>query len=110
MTKFNRNIDGFLPGHILLEMALRNPEMVSLTRTLFRTQELWAHSAARGNQLFGSVADFLERTGLPQRAVENLVEAGAFDSVRSDRRSLLQEARSTKSPAPVARSWSAPCR
>src|SRR5437870_2725347 len=52
MTKFNRNIDGFLPGHILLEMALRNPEMVSLTRTLFRTQELWAHSAARGNQLF----------------------------------------------------------
>ncbi|MBI4496607.1 MAG: DNA polymerase III subunit alpha [Chloroflexi bacterium] len=46
---------------------------------------------ARAGVPFTSVADFLDRTGAPQRAAENLVEAGAFDGFGHDRRSLLQE-------------------
>lgn len=40
---------------------------------------------------YTSLADFMERTGLMQRAVENLVEAGAFDSLVPDRRPALEE-------------------
>ena len=41
---------------------------------------------------FQSLADTMRRTGLQREAVENLVAAGAFDSMASDRRSALWEA------------------
>ncbi len=42
--------------------------------------------AARGARPFAGVAGFMERTGLVQRGVENLVDAGAFDALNPDRR------------------------
>ena len=47
--------------------------------------------AARGERPFASVANFMERTGLIQRSLENLVEAGAFDALQPDRRTVFQE-------------------
>ena len=41
---------------------------------------------------FRSLADAMRRTGLQREAVENLVTAGAFDSLVSDRRAALWEA------------------
>ena len=52
MTKFNRNVDGFVPSHVLLDAALRNPNALHLTKSLAATQALWAGSAARTGQLF----------------------------------------------------------
>ena len=52
MTKFNRNVDGFIPSHVLLDAALRNPNALHLTKSLAATQALWAGSGARTNQLF----------------------------------------------------------
>lgn len=52
MAKFHRNTDGFVPTDVLLSMALRNPNLVSLTRTLAQTQQLWVDSAARVNPIF----------------------------------------------------------
>ena len=40
---------------------------------------------------FDSLADAMARTGLQREAVENLVMAGAFDSLTSDRRAALWE-------------------
>ncbi len=40
---------------------------------------------------FGSVADFMERTGAPQAALESLAEAGAFDALVPDRRAARWE-------------------
>ena len=40
---------------------------------------------------FKSLADAMRRTGLQQEAVENLVRAGAFDSLAPDRRAALWE-------------------
>ena len=40
---------------------------------------------------FTSVADFMERTGLLQEALENLADAGAFDCLSCDRRSVKWE-------------------
>ena len=44
--------------------------------------------AARGAQPFQSLADFIRRTGLDRRALENLILAGAFDQF-NERRQLL---------------------
>ena len=51
---------------------------------------------ARGNGSertgpFTSLADAMERTGLQREAIENLVNAGAFDSLTTDRRAALWE-------------------
>lgn len=40
---------------------------------------------------FNSLADAVERTGLQREALEGLVDAGAFDSLASDRRAALWE-------------------
>ena len=40
---------------------------------------------------FTSLADAMERTGLQREAIENLVNAGAFDSLITDRRAALWE-------------------
>ena len=40
---------------------------------------------------FTSVADFMERTGLLQEALENLADAGAFDCLSFDRRAVRWE-------------------
>lgn len=47
MAKFHRNHNGFVPTEVLLELAMRNPDNLALTQTLFRNQELWLGSAAR---------------------------------------------------------------
>ena len=41
---------------------------------------------------FASLAEAMERTGLQREAVENLVNAGAFDSLTPDRRTAMWEA------------------
>ena len=47
---------------------------------------------ARGSaKVFSSVADFMERTGLQHEALDNLADAGAFDSVATDRRRVRWE-------------------
>jgi len=45
MTK--RNMDGFIPSHLLLELANRNPDNLSLIDTIARTQKIF--QAARKN-------------------------------------------------------------
>ncbi|MDA0989048.1 MAG: DNA polymerase III subunit alpha [Chloroflexi bacterium] len=40
---------------------------------------------------FASVADFMERSGLQRAEVENLAEAGTFDSLNPDRRAIRWE-------------------
>ena len=40
---------------------------------------------------FISIADFMERTGLLREALENLADAGAFDSMAQDRRAVRWE-------------------
>ena len=40
---------------------------------------------------FSSVTDFMERTGLQHEALDNLADAGAFDSLTEDRRSTRWE-------------------
>ncbi|MDP6347294.1 MAG: DNA polymerase III subunit alpha, partial [Dehalococcoidia bacterium] len=40
---------------------------------------------------FNSIPDFMERTGLPQEALDNLADAGAFDSLAQDRRQVRWE-------------------
>lgn len=47
--------------------------------------------AERAAAPYTTVAGFMERTGLVQRVVENLVEGGAFDGINPDRRTVLQE-------------------
>ncbi len=52
MTKFNRNIEGILPPHLLVEIARRNPELTHYLKTLARTAEMWKGSEARNGQLY----------------------------------------------------------
>jgi error-prone DNA polymerase len=40
---------------------------------------------------FSSIADFMERTGLFHKALDNLADAGAFDSLARDRRTIRWE-------------------
>lgn len=48
-------------------------------------------SARDHNGLFWSISNFMERTRLEQNVLENLVDAGAFDSLQRDRRSTRWE-------------------
>lgn len=45
----------------------------------------------RGGQPYRSLRDFCQRTRLPRSVVENLIRAGALDSLRQKRRDLLWE-------------------
>jgi error-prone DNA polymerase len=45
--------------------------------------------AARGNQPFADLADFCQRAKLPRGLIGDMIRAGAFDSISSDRRGLL---------------------
>jgi error-prone DNA polymerase len=45
----------------------------------------------RGDQPFGSLLDFCRRTRVPRSVVENLIRAGAMDSLDRTRRDLLWE-------------------
>ena len=47
--------------------------------------------AGERNGPFKSVADFMERTGLLRQALDNLADAGAFDSLVDDRRAVRWE-------------------
>lgn len=47
--------------------------------------------SARGDQPFVSLADVMARTGLEQQELENLIDAGAFDSLCQDRRTARWE-------------------
>ena len=47
---------------------------------------------ARQDGRFHSLADAMRRSGLQRKEVDNLIEAGAFDAMVSDRRSALWEA------------------
>ena len=40
---------------------------------------------------YGSVAEFMERTGLLRKSLENLADSGAFDSLTGDRRAVRWE-------------------
>ena len=40
---------------------------------------------------FASIADFMERTGIPHEGLDNLSDAGAFDSLAPDRRAIRWE-------------------
>ena len=57
---------------------------------------------------FRSLADAMRRAGLQREPVENLVAAGAFDSLVSDRRSALWEAGLLYRPVGVQRALSLP--
>ncbi|MCH8087865.1 MAG: DNA polymerase III subunit alpha, partial [Chloroflexi bacterium] len=50
---------------------------------------------------FSSVADAMRRTGLKRESIENLVLAGAFDSLTTDRRSTLWEVGLRYRPVPA---------
>ena len=47
--------------------------------------------ARSGGGIFASVADFMERSGLQRADVENLADAGAFDTLNPDRRAIRWE-------------------
>ncbi len=55
--------------------------------------------AERGRGPYTSLADVVERTGLPEEVVERLVRAGALDSLGRPRRELLWQLRETARPA-----------
>jgi Zn-dependent metalloprotease len=52
MARFHRDHGGFVPADVLLDMAMRNPDNIALTRTIAETQALWAGSSARQGQIF----------------------------------------------------------
>jgi DNA polymerase III alpha subunit len=52
---------------------------------------------ARGR--YASLADVVERTGLPEEVIERLIRAGALDSLGRPRRELLWQLRETARPA-----------
>ena len=68
------------------EAARANPEAVSW-RARVRARK---NDSEKGGP-FTSLADAMERTGLLREAIENLVNAGAFDSLTTDRRAALWE-------------------
>jgi error-prone DNA polymerase len=55
---------------------------------------------------YTSLGDAMRRMGLQRESIENLVLAGAFDSLTSDRRSALWEVGLRYRPAPLVRSTS----
>jgi error-prone DNA polymerase len=55
--------------------------------------------AERARGLYASLADVVERTGLPEEVVERLIRAGALDSLGRPRRELLWQLRETARPA-----------
>lgn len=88
MAKFHRNHNGFVPSDVLLELAMRNPDNLSLTSTLFRTQELWAHSAARTAPWFRFVgagaADRLMYTAKNGFSLPGTRQRGETDAAAAD--------------------------
>jgi error-prone DNA polymerase len=56
-----------------------------------RHEELLDAELARGP--YASLADVVERTGLPEETIERLIRAGALDSLRRPRRELLWQLR-----------------
>ncbi len=55
--------------------------------------------AERARGPYASLADVVERTGLPEEVIERLVRAGALDSLGRPRRELLWQLRETARPA-----------
>ena len=55
--------------------------------------------AERARGPYGSLADVVERTGLPEEVVERLIRAGALDSLGRPRRELLWQLREATRPA-----------
>jgi len=63
-------------------------------------EEHAAHlDAERARGPYGSLADVVDRTGLPEEVVERLIRAGALDSLGRPRRELLWQLRETARPA-----------
>jgi error-prone DNA polymerase len=60
---------------------------------------------SRGRRMFGSLADFWQRTVLDRDAVENLIAVGAFDSLGVNRRKLLWEIEEIAQTVPRRRPW-----
>ena len=55
-----RQIDGFIPSHVLLDLASRNPDNLSLIETIVRTQKI-AQAASRGVVRYRIAAGKAER-------------------------------------------------
>ncbi len=63
-------------------------------------EEHAAHlDAERARGPYRSLADVVERTGLPEEVIERLIRAGALDSLGRPRRELLWQLRETARPA-----------
>jgi error-prone DNA polymerase len=63
-------------------------------------EERAAHlDAERARGPYASLADVVDRTGLPEEVVERLIRAGALDSLGRPRRELLWQLRETARPA-----------
>ena len=63
-------------------------------------EEHAAHlDAERARGPYASLADVVDRTGLPEEVVERLIRAGALDSLGRPRRELLWQLRETARPA-----------
>ena len=63
-------------------------------------EEHAAHlDAERARGPYASLADVVERTGLPEEVVERLIRAGALDSLGRPRRELLWQLREMARPA-----------
>jgi len=63
-------------------------------------EERAAHlDAERARGPYVSLADVVDRTGLPEEVVERLIRAGALDSLGRPRRELLWQLRETARPA-----------
>ena len=63
-------------------------------------EEHAAHlDAERARGTYASLADVVDRTGLPEEVVERLIRAGALDSLGRPRRELLWQLRETARPA-----------
>ena len=63
-------------------------------------EEQAAHlDAERARGRYASLADVVERTGLPEAVLERMIRAGALDSLERPRRELLWQLRETARPA-----------
>jgi error-prone DNA polymerase len=79
------------------QSAIRNPQSPALRlglRMILGFNEALARTIehARRSGAFTSLADFARRTGLTQAAVSRLADAGAFGSLRLERRQALWQA------------------
>ncbi len=68
--------DGWLRVGLKQVKGIREPELEAIER-------------ARRDSPFASLGDFLARTGVARDTAENLILAGAFDSVHPNRRALI---------------------